>query len=521
MARAQGGRGGPEWVTYGSDAQRTFSIPADPKISRDALQKPGFEFLWKVKLTNEAVQLNSLTPAVLMDFYIGYRGFRSFAFVSGSSNSIAAIDSDLSRVEWQVRLPGAAPAPGTVGCPGGLTTGIARATSAGYPSAAGGRGGFGGRGGPAKSGVGAPNEGAVTIAPALAAAAAAAGGPGRGPQMRPPGVIYALSGDGALHAMYMSNGQEPEVPIPFLPANASAAGLIVIDNVAYASTQGCNGAPAGVWALDIASKTVSQWHAATGNIAGSAGPAFGPDGTVYAASTGGQLVALEAKTLALKAEYTTGGAEFSSSPVVFAYKDRNLVAAATKDGRVHLLDAATLGGANHQSAIAVTAAYASDFAPAALATFQGADGVRWVLAAGSGAPAASSGFQATNGNVTNGAVAAWKVAEQTAGLVLQPAWVSRDLTSPLTPMILNGVVFAVSSGEFRSTDANMTAAQRAQRSSPAVIYALDLANGKSLWDSGRTITSFAHSGGLSGGSSQIYLETFDHTIYAFGYAIEH
>ena len=88
-------------------------------------------------------------------------------------------------------------------------------------------------------------------------------------------------------------------------------------------------------------------------------------------------------------------------------------------------------------------------------------------------------------------------------------------------MILNGVVFAVSSGEFRSTDANMTAAQRAQRSSPAVIYALDLANGKSLWDSGRTITSFAHSGGLSGGSSQIYLETFDHTIYAFGYAIEH
>jgi hypothetical protein len=106
-ALAQFGRGGAEWLTTGSDAQRSFSLPTDSKISADALQKPGFQFLWKVKLNNEGVQLNSLAPVSLIDRYIGYRGFRSLAFVGGSWNSIAAIDTDLNRIEWQTHLQGA------------------------------------------------------------------------------------------------------------------------------------------------------------------------------------------------------------------------------------------------------------------------------------------------------------------------------------------------------------------------------------------------------------------------------
>ena len=44
----------------------------------------------------------------------------------------------------------------------------------------------------------------------------------------------------------------------------------------------------------------------------------------------------------------------------------------------------------------------------------------------------------------------------------------------------------------------MTAAQRAKASVPAVVYALDAANGKELWNSGKTITSFMHGGGALG-----------------------
>jgi outer membrane protein assembly factor BamB len=95
------------------------------------------------------------------------------------------------------------------------------------------------------------------------------------------------------------------------------------------------------------------------------------------------------------------------------------------------------------------------------------------------------------------------------------------MVSPLTPLVVNGVIFAVSSGEFRSADAKMTAAQRAQRSVPAVVYALDSATGKELWNSGKTITSFTHGGGLSAGGAQVFLGTHDGTLYAFGFPIEH
>ena len=106
-------------------------------------------------------------------------------------------------------------------------------------------------------------------------------------------------------------------------------------------------------------------------------------------------------------------------------------------------------------------------------------------------------------------------------LSLEPAWASRDLTSPAAPLIFNGVVFALSTGEHRPANANAGPAPRARRASvPAVLYALDPATGKELWSSGKTITSFAR-GGLSAAAGQVYLVTFDNTLYAFGIPMEH
>jgi outer membrane protein assembly factor BamB len=168
----------------------------------------------------------------------------------------------------------------------------------------------------------------------------------------------------------------------------------------------------------------------------------------------------------------------------------------------------------------ITPAYsATGFEPGALATWQAVDGVRWLLAPASGPP--GSGFSPGNGAVTNGAIVAWKVSDRDGAFFLEPSWISRDMLAPLTPVIINGVIFALSSGEFRSDGARLSAAERARRSSPAVLYALDGATGKVLWDSAKTITSFVHSGGLSGGAGQVYLETYDETLYAFGFPIEH
>src|SRR5215831_1071074 len=80
-------RGGQEWLTGNADAQRSSWIRTDPKISKKSMQKGGFQFLWRMKLDNEAKQLNSLTQPVLLDRLIGYKGFKSLAFVGGSSDS--------------------------------------------------------------------------------------------------------------------------------------------------------------------------------------------------------------------------------------------------------------------------------------------------------------------------------------------------------------------------------------------------------------------------------------------------
>jgi outer membrane protein assembly factor BamB len=524
LAHAQFGRGGG-WTTAGADAQRSFWVRTDAKISRDSLQKPGFQLLWKVKLNNQPVQLNSLTTAVTLEGYIGYRGFRTLAHLGGSANHVFAVDTDLGKLEWEKDLPSTASQSGSAACPGGMTAEVSRPTPAAIlpPPAA--RGGGGNRGG-ARSGVGEGGEGAVTLAAAASRAGAAAmppragapgapdargggrgpGAPGRGPGggRGAPNAVYALTSDGKLHSMLVSNGDDTEPPLDFLPANANAHGLIIVDNAAYVATsEGCGGAANGLWAIDLVSKEVATWKP-EGGIAGTLGPAFDTDGSLYAATIDGKLVHLEAKTLKPKESYSAGKG-FASTPVVFAYKFKTLVAVAGKDGSIHLLDTAALGGSDGHTPLSKTAALstASDFAPGALASWQDSDGTRWILAS------------------TGAAVTAWKVVDQNGAPTLQSGWVSHDMVSPLTPMIINGVVFAVSSGEFQPNDSKLPAAERIRRSSPAVLYALDSATGKELWNSGKAITSFVHGGTLSGGGTQIYLETYDGNLYAFGFYIEH
>lgn len=524
-----------DWMTDNGDAQRSAWIRSDAKINEDSMAKPGFQFLWKMKLKNPPRQLNNLTPPATLDRLIGYRGFRMLGFVAGSSDNLFTIDTDLGRMEWEKRLNARAPAPlGTLRCPGGVTTGMARPTLTTIPAMTG--GGGRGRSAPAKSAVGEPGQGAVTLANVRPNPPGGAGG-GANPMLvqrtrsnpaNPPGgqlgagpfLVFALASDGRLHSLHMSNGADYEPPMKFLPPNANANGLIVTDQFAYVVTEGgCASAPNGVWAIDLVSKEVKAFKA---NVAGSAGVAFGGDGVIYAITGAGgdhpnSLVALDPKTLAVKASFA-GAQEFSSSPVIFDYKGKTLIAAATKNGSLHLFDAANLNAPLSSSPVS---SKASDFAPGALASWQDASGARWVLAPTVDAQAAALGFKADNGAIRGGAVVAWKIVEQNGAPALQPGWASRDLISPLTPTIINGVVFVTSGGEFRSSDDKLTAAQRAARSSRAVIYALDGTTGKELWNSGATITSFARGGALSGGLSQIYLTTYDGTIYAFGFPMEH
>ncbi len=119
----QGRGGGPAWNTAANDAQRTGWARTDPRIS--AARMPEFQFLYKVKVANDAKQAYSMSSSVMVDSYIGYRGFRSYAFFGGASNNAVAIDSDVGRVEWLQNL-GASSSSGTAACPCALTAGVTR-----------------------------------------------------------------------------------------------------------------------------------------------------------------------------------------------------------------------------------------------------------------------------------------------------------------------------------------------------------------------------------------------------------
>src|SRR5689334_21251425 len=73
-------RGTGDWMTGAYDPQRSSWVRSDGKISPHTIAKPGFEMVWKLKFENAARQLNMITPPALLDFYIGYRGFRALGF---------------------------------------------------------------------------------------------------------------------------------------------------------------------------------------------------------------------------------------------------------------------------------------------------------------------------------------------------------------------------------------------------------------------------------------------------------
>jgi outer membrane protein assembly factor BamB len=504
-------RGGPDWITLGNDSQRSAWVRNDPKISVETLRQPGFQLLWKLEVGKDAAPPSALTPPALFDFLIGYRGFRSLAFVGASSGAVTALDVDLGHVEWTRSLGAAAPAAGSSACPGGMTSSVARPTLSAYPppgvrSA--------GRSGPAKSGVGEPFEGAVTLKDRPVAYTPPPA-PVPGQRVAPPvnpyapstKLLHVLTSDGKLHSLYVSNGEEPKPALPFLQAGAHAIGLLVFGDTAYAATiNGCGGADDGIWALDLQSGRVATWKPREAP-AGAAGFAAGPDGTLYVATRGGDLAALEPGTLTVKS-LQRAAAGFTSSPVVFDHKGRDLMALAARDGRIHLYDTAAL-----DKPLASTAVLSSpEFEVGALASWQDPVGRRWVLGPVSGAAPGAAPPAA--------AVAAFEVAGDGADLSLRAAWTSRDLVSPLPPVVVNGVVFALSSGESRASTSATKAEESARGSSPAVLYALDGATGKELWSSGGSVLGFAR-GGLAAGGGRVYVADHEGTQYAFGFPMEH
>ncbi len=491
------GSAAAQWPTFGGDAQRTGWQQHETILSTETVGT--MELKWKLQLDNVPKELTSLTPPVVADQIKMERGIKEYVFTAGSSDNLYAIDADTGKLAWKKTF---------------MTT--AKPTSK-------------------------PNTlcpFAINATPTVQA--------GR------PKTVYVISTDGALHALSAVDGEDRFAPVPFVPGFSKSWSLNLVDGVLYtALSQRCNGVMSAVYAMDLKDpgRPVFSFQAGRPGIWGRAGVAVSArTGTVFAETGDGpfnpaegsyadSFLALSAKDLKLMDYYTPANREWLTrkdldmgniSPVVFSLGQKEYLVGSGKEGRLYLLDTASLGGDAHRKPLLRTelltnedVAYAAHGFWGSFATWQDGD-TRWLYAPAWGPPhsAAAPTFPLANGEAPHGSVMAFRVEEKGEKPALVPAWISRDLNVPEPPIVANGVVYVLSSGEeVRQSDKagnSLNTTERVRGSTHAVLYALDARTGKQLFSSGGTIRSFTHFGGIAVSNGRVFVTTFDGMVYAFG-----
>ena len=452
VAPAANGQGAPRgfWTVPSADPAHDGWQRAETQLSPDTVARD-FKFLWKLKLGNEP--LKSFQEPILYPGMITGRGFKDFVF-SADATTVYAVDSELGELVWKKDFPsGQAACGGTnlqvaVEAPRVIHFGAPR-TASGHPAA--------------------PPPPEEPMPPSQRKVGLAAGGGYFGLK-----GIYVLTNDGFLHEQIMATGLDYAPPVKFLPKpGGSSFGLNLNDKVLYAAaSSGCKDVANALWTIDLnnTNYAVASYTPEKLSLAGQAGPAIDSDGTAYVATGSGSdtyansILALSG--LKVKDWFSPGGKGIDASPVVFSYKNKDLVVGPGKDGTLVLLDSASLGGSDHHTPLAESEKGGKPGEWDGLAVWEDKAGIAWV-------------FLSAEGKIT-----ALKVEENGGKMALTPGWTSSKLKNLAPPVIANGVVFVLDEGS---------------PSSHATLYALDAASGKQLFSSGDAIQSYAHLAGRNVG----------------------
>lgn len=521
-----------DWPSLGGDARRTGWERSDTRITMDNVKN--FQLVLKRKLESPENGPRSLTAPVVVGLLISYRGFKELGFVGNSAGDLWSIDVDLNRVFWKRRLEGAS---GQARNAAGICAGVAAVPALTPPVL------FGGarrRVAGAPGGTNSPSPG-LPPTPAGRTTERATASRIIGTGFGAPRPVYWLSSDGKLRQINTSDGSDQFPPLNFLPANAKASSLTLHDNVMYTTTAGnCGGAQDGVWAIDLTEEEtrVVSFPLNGGDPSPYGGFALGNDGSVYVQTGPGPsdpatgkwsntLLALSPKNLKLRGYFTLPAAEGAAkiapelnvtTPVIFEYEGRELVATAGRDGRLYLLDGQSVGGKDNKTPLSQTVPVAAGNGGiwGGLSSWEDTDGVRWVAAPVWGALNPELKAKLTNGEVPNGSVVAFKVEEQGGKPVLTPGWVSRDLSSPVPPVITTGIVFALSTGGYSQENAGA----KPKSGGRATLYAFDAATGKELYSTGNQVAGTGSLTGLTVANGRVFFTTTDGTLYGFGVFLE-
>lgn len=498
-----------DWLTFAHDPQRSGWASREKDLSPETVA--GLELKWKSKVKNEPKALTALTaPLVAADVFTA-QGVKTLVFVAGSSNNLHALDAATGQVVWSREFESwAVPAKKDQWlCPQGI--------------------------------------GATPVIDKRA------------------GLIYLIAADGRLVGCDLGSGKTRFGPIQFVPPFSKSWSLNLHEGVIYTSlSQGCGNAQSGLYAMDVrdpmrpATRHLLVSTRGSNGIWGRGGPVLGEGGRVFATTGdgpwdpaaglyGSSVIAATSGDLRLVDYYTPlNWRQINlydwdmgcTSPVFFARGSHRLLTFGAKEGVIYLMDADALGDKDHQTPLYVTPRLGNDED-----TFEGrgiwgsvsawrdeTTNESWVYYPMWGPVSKQAPkFPLSYGEAPHGSIMAFKVGDDPATRrpVLRPGWISADFNVPDPPVIANGVVFALSTGEnvqqtvqggviFKNKLTLLTDAQREGKTQRAVLYALDARTGKTLYQSGTAIDTWTHFSGLAVADGRVYAVDYSSQVYSFG-----
>jgi outer membrane protein assembly factor BamB len=528
-----------DWPTWGHDQERTGWNRTETGLTKTNVSRLGV--VWSTTLSTPPtdIVLSTLTAPVGLAGVATPQGAKDMLFLLGADDTLFAVDANDGKVIWQKTFPNAVP--------------VKRAATWLCPNAA-------------------------NATPVID---------------RQKGVVYFITSDGKLRGLALSDGAVRLAPTDFVAPYARDWSLNLIDNVVYSTSgRGCGQLepdaemasalypkgtgvqldPGAISAADVRDPDhprVTHFFTSGARPAGPwgrGGVAKTPKGIVTqtadgpfdpsAGNFGHSVLELTPNAARLVDSFTPSNwramnakdLDFGSgSPIVFSFKGRTLIATAGKEGAIYLLDAASLGGADHSTPLLRLATgndVGSGTEPGqglwgAMATYESADGNRYLYLPMWGPPAKDMpAFKSSNGPTPNGSIMAFQLTDDAGKLGLVPLWTSPNMTVPDSPVVANGVVFAVQTGEQTLQNRPVPGQQlyvrpppgtprpvvsaadaakfRATPVSNLVLYAFDAETGKQLYSSNKTIADWVHFTEPVVAFGKVFVVSHDGHVYAFG-----
>ena len=482
-----------DWLTWGGGPERSGWAKGETDISPSNVSRLGIKWRLKLDISPHPEILSTSTAPLVVEGVPMAGGAKDLVFVVAADDTVYAIDAAAGTVLWKKQFP-------------------------------------------------------ATMKPKAAATYLCPNTQNATPVIdKAKGIIYVITSDGRLRGLSLRSGDDLLPPTDFVPPFARTWSLNLIDGILYTPVaRGCNGTISHFAAMDLndPARAVARFYTSAGRPAGAwgrGGLVPGPRG-VYAQTAdgaydpaagkfGNTVMALSPRDLRLVDSFTPSNLDFlntkdldlgSASPVIFSFGDWQLVAVSSKQAEIYLLDANSLGGADHRTPL-YHARFANDENRlwgrgvwGSMSTWEDAQGQRWLLVPIWGpvskqAPA----FEYSWGAAEEGSVMAFRVASANGTPSLVPVWRSRDMHVPDPPVIANGVVLSIATGENTRQGGYFPADVRAKPASHAILYAFDALTGRELYSSGDLIDSWAHFGGLAVSRGKVYFSTWDGSVYAF------